>query len=73
MESGALPLRGPVSGRAYPFLSTQYLVVDPPPRYEIVGLLQQRSYTAVNHDLPLVGNSPAPNSLFRCRSRRIAQ
>jgi len=27
---------------------TQYVVVNPPPRYEIVGPLQQRSYTAVN-------------------------
>jgi hypothetical protein len=29
-------------------VKTQYVVVNPPPRYEIVGLLQQRSYTAVN-------------------------
>src|ERR1700730_8457620 len=29
-------------------LKAQYIVVNPPPRYEIVGLLQQRSYTPVN-------------------------
>src|SRR5665213_3090456 len=29
-------------------METQYVVVHPPPRYEIVGLLQQCSYAAVN-------------------------
>src|ERR1700730_2622271 len=29
-------------------LKAQDIVVNPPPRYEIVGLLQQRSYTPVN-------------------------
>src|ERR1700676_3872154 len=29
-------------------VQTLYVVVNPPPRYEIVGLLQQRSYTPVN-------------------------
>ena len=34
-------------------IQTQYLVVNPPPRYEIVGLLQQRSYTPVNEFFPI--------------------
>lgn len=50
-ESDRPPVRTPCLNPAYPApiaLQTLYVVVNPPPRYEIVGLLQQRSYTPVN-------------------------
>ena len=54
-------------------IKTQYVVVSPPPRYEIVGLLQQRSYTPVNEffrQFPARGGRM--KFLLGARSRRIA-
>ena len=46
---------------------TLYVVVNPPPRYEIVGLLQQRSYTPVNEFFefgpPAAGEVPAEEAV----------
>ena len=48
---------------------TQYVVVNPPPRYEIVGLLQQRSYMSVNGFPSFWRGADTANSLLRGCSR----
>ena len=53
-------------------MKTQYVVVYPPPRYEIVGLLQQCSYAPVNEHRDPDRSDRAANSLFGGRSRRFA-
>src|ERR1700676_540438 len=44
-------------------VQTLYVVVNPPPRYEIVGLLQQRSYTPVNE---FFSSGPRPEPRTPC-------
>ena len=54
-------------------METQDVVVYPPPRYEIVGLLQQCSYAPVNElRTEFDADSRSRNSLFGGRSRRFA-